>query len=184
MNEAAPFHIISSWIRSPNHYQIVSEKINFQPASVQGVNKPPYDLKRGYCVRVAGPTTADPLLVAFYSLNGTETILDDTGYIAKKDLEEFRSGWFYVSNCRTELTRWLFSCKNGYVSSAYVRYTEYTRVILRVEETTYIKTVDESKLPETTDNPLYTESKDGDDHTTPSQSEFSKKLDDDESPKT
>ena len=87
--------------------------------------------------------------MAFYSLNGTETILEDTGYIAKKDLQEFQSGWFYVSNCRTELTRWLFSCKNGYVSSAYVRYNEYARAILRVEETTSTNTVQESNPPYT-----------------------------------
>ena len=175
MKEAAPFYIISSWIRSPNHYRIVSEKISFQPASVKGMNKPPYELKKGYCVRAAGPTSADPLLVAFYSLNGTETILEDTGYIAKKDLEEFQSGWFYVSNCRTELTRWLFRCKNGYVSSAYVRYTEYTRGILRVDGTTSTNTVQESNPPYTSLHEQQLESGNKEEKLSiPSQSDFNK----------
>ena len=130
MKEAAPFYIVSSWIRSPNHFRIISDRVKFQPATVNGENKCPYDLPNGYCVRAAGPTSADPLLVAFYSLNGTEKILLDTGYISKKDLEDFHFGWFLVSNCRTSLSRWLWDCKTGYVSSLYVRLPEYARILL------------------------------------------------------
>ena len=159
MKEAAPFYIISTWIRSPNHYRILSEKVEFQPASVPGMNKPPYYLKRGYCVRAAGPPSADPLQVAFYSLNGTEIILEDSGYIAQKDLEEFHSGWLRVSNCRTELTRWLFDCKTGFVSSAYVRFTEYERIFLRAEETTSTKTVQEPSQHATTNTLVQSENR-------------------------
>lgn len=130
MKEAAPFYIVSSWIRSPNHFRITSEKVEFQPATVQGVSKVPYNLSRGYCIRAAGPTSSDPLYVAFYSLNGTEKILLDTGYISKSDLEEFHFGWFLVSNCRTIFSRWLWHCKTGYVSSTYVRLPEYARMLL------------------------------------------------------
>ena len=106
----------------------------------------------------AGPISADPLQVAFYSLSGTETILDDTGYIAKKDLEEFHSGWFRVSNCRTELTRWLFDCKTGFVNSTYVQLTEYQRIFLRAEETK-TKPLQESSQHTTTDTPVHSENR-------------------------
>ena len=161
MKEAAPFYIISASIRSPKHYRIVSGKVKFQSSSIPGVKKSPFNLKKGHCVRAAGPTTADPLLVAFYSLNGTETILEDSGYIAKKDLEELHSGWLRVSNCKTELTRLLCDCKTGYVSSAYVWLTEYEHIFLRVEETT-IKKAQKSSQHATTDTLVQSEGRDSD----------------------
>ena len=145
MKDAAPFYVISSWIRSPNHYR-TTKRILFEPAKGK-----PYNLPYGYCVRAAGPTSADPLLVAFYSLNGTETILQDTGYISKEFLEEYHFGWYLVSNCRTDVSRWFLDCKTGYVSSTYVRLPEYVRILL-LENSESMKEPSASELSQKVDS--------------------------------
>ena len=127
---ATDFYIISSWIPSFNHY-ITRKGVNFEPATVSGENKKSYPLPDNYCVRAAGPTSEEKIKVAFYSHDGTQLILLDTGYINKTDLIEFRFGWYYVSSCRTDLERWWYShCETGYVSSNYVTLSEYSRILL------------------------------------------------------
>lgn len=128
MKDASSYYILSSWIPSFDHY-VTTRRIQFQPAAVPNENKPSYSLPENYCVRAAGPVNADPLSVAFYSLTGSRETLHDTGYINKTDLTEFHFGWYTVSNCRTELGRWLFSCEKGFVSSHYVTLPEYFRIL-------------------------------------------------------
>lgn len=77
------------------------------------------------------------LLVAFYSWDGEKKKLEDTGYINRNDLEEYNTGWFEVSNCRWEITRYLplkNYCITGYVSSFYVNVPEYMKGLLHVNE--------------------------------------------------
>lgn len=129
MKDATNFYVISSWIPSFNHFT-TRRPVQFQPAAVPGESKPSYRLPENYCVRAAGPISNDPLKVAFYSLKESQQILLDTGYINKTDLIEFHFGWYLVSSCRTELGRWWFSCKSGYVSSHYVSLPQYSRILL------------------------------------------------------
>lgn len=127
MNTATSFYIISSWIPSPDHFR-TKKKILFHP---DGENQKPYDLPQGYCVRANGPIIENkPVQVSFYSLNGTEKILLDKGSIDWKDLEVFTAGWYLVSNCRTGIQRLLLPCKTVYISSAYVRLPQYSRIML------------------------------------------------------
>ena len=129
INTAAPFYIISSWIPSPNHFR-TKRKILFHPDG-PGETPKPYDLPEGYCVRANGPIIENkPVRISFYSLNGTQKILLDKGSIDWKDLEVFTAGWYLVSNCRTGIQRLLFPCKTVYISSAYVRLPQYSRIML------------------------------------------------------
>ena len=133
MRNASKFYIISSWIPSFDHF-ITKRQVKFEPHSSPGENKPPYDLPENYCVRAAGPLGEDKLKgklkVAFYSINGSQHHLLDSGYINKTELEEFHSGWYLVSSCKSELSEWVFNCTRGYVSSNYVRLNQHTRLLL------------------------------------------------------
>ena len=129
IEDATNFYVISSWIPSFDHF-VTTRRLQFEPAAVPNENKPSYPLPENYCVRAAGPVSADPLRVAFYSLTDSQETLLDTGYINKTDLTEFRFGWYTVSSCRTDLGRWLFSCEKGFVSSHYVTLPEYSRILL------------------------------------------------------
>ena len=128
IKDASNFYIIS-WIPSFDHF-VTTRRLQFKPTAVPNENKPSYPLPENYCVRAAGPVSADPLRVAFYSLTGSQETLLDTGYINKTDLTKFHVGWYTVSSCRTDLERWLFSCEKGFVSSHYVTLPEYSRTLL------------------------------------------------------
>lgn len=129
MRNASKFYIISSWIPSFDHF-ITKRRVNFEPDSSPGEDKKSYTLPENYCVRAAGPLGGDKIKVAFYSINGSQHHLLDSGYINKTELEEFLSGWYLVSSCKSELSKWLFNCTRGYVSSNYVRLQQYTRRLL------------------------------------------------------
>ena len=130
MRNASKFYIISSWIPSFDHF-ITKRRVNFEPDSSPGEEKKSYTLPENYCVRAAGPLREDKLVkVAFYSINGSQHHLLDSGYINQTELEEFHSGWYLVSSCKSELSKWLFNCTRGYVSSNYVRLQQYTRRLL------------------------------------------------------
>lgn len=129
MNKATNFYIISPWIPSFNHY-LTKRSVQFQPITEPGEIKPSYSLPEGYCVRAAGPVSNDPLRVAFTSIDAQQEHIHDTGYISKEDLIQQHSGWYFVSNCRTDIGRWLFNCETGYISSVYVSLPEYTRILL------------------------------------------------------
>lgn len=129
MKNASKFYVISSWIPSFDHF-ITKRPVKFEPESSPGETKMSYVLPENYCVRAAGPLGEETLKVAFYSVNGTQDHLLDSGYINKTDLEEFHSGWYLVSNCKSEVSNWLFNCTRGYISSNYVRLQQYTRLLL------------------------------------------------------
>lgn len=129
MKTASKFYVISSWIPSFDHF-ITKRPVKFEPESSPGETKMSYVLPENYCVRAAGPLGEETLKVAFYSINGTQHHLLDSGYINKTDLEEFHSGWYLVSNCKSEVSNWLFNCTRGYISSNYVRLQQYTRLLL------------------------------------------------------
>ena len=128
---ATNFFIISSWIPTLNHYTTKRE-MYFEPAVVPEEGKKRYPLPENYCVRAAGPTSGDQIKVAFYSHDGSELTLQDTGYIDKIDLLELHHfGWYHISSCRTDLERWWYSnCETGYVSSHYVTLSENTKMFL------------------------------------------------------
>lgn len=129
MKTASKFYVISSWIPSFDHF-ITKRPVKFEPESSPGETKMSYVLPENYCVRAAGPLGEETLKVAFYSINGTQHHLLDSGYINKTELEEFHSGWYLVSNCKSEVSNWLFNCTRGYISSNYVRLQQYTRLLL------------------------------------------------------
>ena len=80
MRNASKFYIISSWIPSFDHF-ITKRRVNFEPDSSPGEDKKSYTLPENYCVRAAGPLGEDKLKVAFYSINGSQHHLLDSGYI-------------------------------------------------------------------------------------------------------
>ncbi|XP_068713628.1 uncharacterized protein [Montipora foliosa] len=154
MRNASKFYIISSWIPSFDHF-ITKRSVNFEPEGSPSEDKKSFILPENYCVRAAGPLgednhtedkpnvdkpkvdepkvdkpKVDKLKVAFYSINGSRHHLLDSGYINKTELEKFNSGWYLVSSCKSELSKWLFNCTSGYVSSNYVRLQQYTRRLL------------------------------------------------------
>lgn len=129
MANASSYYIISSWIPSFDHF-VTNRSIKFHPDSSPGENKSAYDLPENYCVRAAGPIGGDKQKVAFYSINGSKHHLLDSGYINSSVLQEFHFGWYFVSNCMSGLSRWLFNCTNGYLSSHNVRLNQYTRTLL------------------------------------------------------
>ncbi|XP_046847096.1 uncharacterized protein LOC124440711 [Xenia sp. Carnegie-2017] len=129
MQNASNYYITSSWIPSFDHF-VTRERMLFQPEHTQDEVKNPYYLPENYCVRAAGPSDGERVKVAFYSIKGTDLHLLDSGYINSSILKEFHSGWYQVSNCRSDLSRWMFDCSNGYVSSNYVRLPQYTRILL------------------------------------------------------
>jgi hypothetical protein len=129
MKNATKYYIISSWIPSFDHY-VTTERVPFQPDSSPDENKTAYTLPEGYCVRAAGPSGGDRQKVAFYSINGNRHHLLDSGYIKSSLLKNFTSGWYLVSSCNSELSRWWYNCTLGYVSSHYVRLPQYTRTLL------------------------------------------------------
>ena len=129
MKNASKFYVISSWIPSFDHF-ITKRPVKFEPESSPGETKMSYMLPENYCVRAAGPLGEEKLKVAFYSINGTQHHLLDSGYINKTDLKGFHSGWYLVSDCNSDVSNWLFNCTRGYVSSNYVRLQQYTRLLL------------------------------------------------------
>ena len=132
MSRATQFYIISSWIPAFNHY-LIKRPVWFQPITAPGEIKTNYSLDEGDCVLAAGPVSNDPLRVTFTSIDEQQKHIHDTGYIKKEDLIEKHSGWYFVSNCKTDIGRWLFNCEAGYISSTYVSLSEYTRRLL-IEE--------------------------------------------------
>ena len=129
MENATNYYIISSWTPSNDHY-VTTKRILFQPESSPGENKQPYYLPEGYSVRAAGPTGEDRQKVAFYSIDGNRNHLLDSGYIDSNLLKKFHTGWYEVSNCRSELSRWWYECSPGYVCSHYVSLPQYRRKLL------------------------------------------------------
>lgn len=129
IKNASNYYIISSWIPSFEHF-VTTKSMEFQPESSPSKNKTAYTLPENYCVRAARPTGGDQLKVAFYSISGNRTHLLDSGYVNSSFLKPFYSGWYLVSNCRSDLSRRLYNCTNGYVSSNYVRLSQYTRALL------------------------------------------------------
>ena len=129
INEAEQFYIVSTWIPSPDHFR-TKNRVWFVP---DGNRSKGYWLSSDYCVRASSAVIKDQYYrVTFYSLNGTELILQDTGLMETAVLEPFYFGWYLISNCRTELHRWIWSsaCKIGYVSTKYIRLPQYSRILL------------------------------------------------------
>ena len=132
MDDATKYYIISSWIQSPGDL-VTIQPVQFQPENLPGENKTAYRLPEGYGIRPAGPSGGDRQRVEFSSISSTGHEILDSGHIDSSLLRTFNSGWYLVSNCRCELTRWWYnrSDHEGYVNSYYVRLPQDTRAFLR-----------------------------------------------------
>ena len=137
LTNATKYYIISSWISSPGDL-VTIEPVQFQPENSNGENKQAYSLPKGYGVQAAEPSGQDQQKVTFYSVNingSTGILIPNSGFIDSSSLKKFESGWYRVSNCRCELTRWWYnrqgSHSEGYVDSYYVSLPQYTRFFLQ-----------------------------------------------------
>ena len=122
-----PYYVISSWIPAPNHFR-ARTAIAFDPVEVS-TEEQCYILPKGRCIRIAGPVGEDQLKVEISKWKGRKQLLD-IGFINRSSLEEFNTGFYVVSNCRTDAERWLFSCTIAYVNAHYVRLPTYMRILL------------------------------------------------------
>ena len=130
MKNATTYYVISSWIPSFDDF-VTTQSVVFQPESTKGENKPAYTLPEGYCVRAAGPSGLPRQRVSFTSISLIGDRITDSGYINSSLLQKFSSGWYRVSSCSSELSRWWYNnCTLGYVSSYYVRLPESVRTLL------------------------------------------------------
>lgn len=109
------FYIISTWISSKNQYRLKS-RVKFHPDI-----GPSYWLPVKYCIQEYddpdSPSTKEQLRVAFISWTITSATITDTGYLNRNDLEDYKTGWYKVSNCMWEIFSLLpFDyCITGYV---------------------------------------------------------------------
>lgn len=107
---AAPYYIISTWISAQNHYRL---KKDFQLTDG-------WFLPKRRCVRLSGPLSGELVQVSVKILHEHSDPTIEVGYVNTSDLEDFNHGFFAISDCRSELWRWLFSCNVGYVNSYFV----------------------------------------------------------------
>lgn len=121
------YYVISSWIPAPNHFRTRTE-IVFD--TVESTEDQCFILPKGRCIRTAGPTGEDPLKVEIIKWKGRKRQSFDKGFINRSSLEEFNTGFYVVSNCKTDFERWLFSCTIAYVNAHYVRLPTYMRILL------------------------------------------------------
>ena len=141
VTNATSFYIISLWIPSKNQYRL-KNKVFFHPENATDeAPKPPYWLPGNYCIQEyideSSPSTHDRLRVSFISWTNSSVITSDSGYIERTHLEPYTTGWYKVSNCRWEVTRWLpFDgyCITGYVSNHYVNLPENMARLLHDNE--------------------------------------------------
>ena len=133
---ASKFYVVSSWIPSFNEF-LTTKSVKFHPESSAGTQKVSYTLPEGYAVRAAGPTGGDRQRVSFTTINIlTGKYIKDDGYINSSLLKKFDSGWYRVSNCSSELSRWWYrrDFTLGYVSSNYARLPQSVRKFLLEEK--------------------------------------------------
>ena len=132
VKNATKYYIVSSWIPSSDEF-VTTQSLVFQPESANG-KKNAYTLPEGYCVRAAGPSGSDRQRVVFTSIDLTGKRIQDYGHINSSLLKKFHSGWYLVSSCSSELSRWWYqNCTLGYVSSHYARLPQYVRKLLLEE---------------------------------------------------
>ncbi len=123
INNATKYYIISSWISSPGDL-ITIEPVKFKPE-----NGTPYTLPKDRIVRPAGRSKdRQKVEFTFITRDGCKKV--ESGYINLNSLASIQSGWYRVSNCKCELTRWWCNCTLGYVNSHFVQLPQYIKNLL------------------------------------------------------
>ncbi len=131
------YYIISSWIPSPG------DLVTKNPVQFQLENKTARELPKDHFVRSARSREGDlkGQRVDFYSICGNGGIKLESGHITSNSLESVRSGWYRVSNCKCELSRWWYRSRNeyveGYVNSHFVRLSQLSKTLLREDVHVY-----------------------------------------------
>lgn len=123
-----PYYVISSWIPAPNHFR-ARTNIAFDP-QLESTEQQCFFLPKGRCIRIAGPTEEDPLKVEISKWKERRRQSVNVGFVNRSSLEVFNTGFYVVSNCKTDAGRWLFKCTIAYVNSYYVRLPAYMRILL------------------------------------------------------
>jgi hypothetical protein len=104
LNKPTKYYITSTWIPSFDEF-VLTESVLFQP---EGENEA-YRLQKNVCVRAAGPTGLVKQNVTFTKINKEGKSDKKEGDIISRVLKKQNCGWYKVSNCRSELSRWWYS---------------------------------------------------------------------------
>ncbi len=134
ISNATKCYIISLWKPSSDDLVTIESDVQFQPENSHGENKPAYHLPKDYFVRSVGSRDGERQRVQFYSLSKTGGTKLESGHINSNSLKSVPSGWYRVSNCKCELSRWWYRTRDeyveGYVNSYFVRISQYYRTFL------------------------------------------------------
>jgi hypothetical protein len=132
-SQATKYYITSTWIPSFDEF-VLTEPVEFQPLPKR--ENGTCRLEKNFCVRAAGPTGLDEQQVTFTKINEKGQFEQKKGYIKSDVLRIHNCGWYKVSNCRSELSRWWYSRVHttGFVCSRDTIQTQAQRDLLLEEK--------------------------------------------------